>query len=181
MTMLKLKIKLFALLVCCTFASYAQTNQYRYKRDLKGISTTWHSVLLPNELFKTAQRGLADLRIYGAKGKDTVEVPYILKQNTEQVTDKEIAFTTINQTKNEHGFFYTFQTSAPTSINQIKLAFKQENFDWKVKLEGSNDNKEWFTVLNDYRILSIKNKPSESFISLNLSNIYIHLYCRQPT
>ena len=47
------------------------------------------------------------------------------------------------------------------SLVQIKLSFKQENFDWKVKLEGSNDNKVWFTVVTDYRILAIKNSNTD--------------------
>lgn len=159
--MLKLKIKIFALLMCCALGLQAQTNPYRYKRELKGINTTWHSLALPNEVFKNAQRGFADLRIFGVKGKDTVEVPYILEQSADQITDRETPFNIINQSSNASGFFYTFQPSAATSINQIKLSFKQENFDWKVKLEGSNDNKEWFTVLNNYRILSIKNSNTD--------------------
>lgn len=159
--MLKLKIKIFAFLICCAPGLQAQTNSYRYKRELKGIKTTWHSLALPNEVFKNAQSGLSDLRIFGVKGKDTIEVPYILEQSADRVTDRETPFNIINQSSNANGFFYTFQASAAASINQIKLSFKQENFDWKVKLEGSNDNKEWFTVLNNYRILSIKNSNTD--------------------
>lgn len=159
--MLKLKIKIFALLMACAFGLKAQTNAYRYKRDLKGANTNWHSLTLPNDIFKNAQIGLADLRIYGAKGQDTVEVPYILEQSADQITDRETTFNIINQSTNTNGFFYTFQAATVASINQIKLSFKQKNFDWKVKLEGSNDNKEWFTVLNDYRILSIKNSNTD--------------------
>ncbi|WP_205943492.1 DUF3999 family protein [Pedobacter polaris] len=166
--MLKLKIKILALLVCCAIGLQAQTNTYRYKRELKGINTTWHSITLPNEVFKNAQSGLADLRIYGFKGKDTVEVPYILEQSADQMTDKETSFNIINQSNNANGYFYTFQASAAATINQIKLSFKQTNFDWKVKLEGSNDNKEWFTVLENYRILAIKNNNTDyQFTQLN--------------
>ncbi|RZL45994.1 MAG: DUF3999 family protein [Pedobacter sp.] len=159
--MLKLKIKIFALLMCCAICLQAQTNLYRYKREIKDVNTTWQSLAVPNEVFKNAQSGLADLRIFGVKGKDTLEVPYILEQSADQITDRETTFSIINQSKNENGFYYTFQSTTVASINQIKLSFKQENFDWKVKLEGSNDNKEWFTVLNDYRILSIKNSNTD--------------------
>ena len=141
--MLKLKIRIFISLMVCAFGSQAQTDQYRYQRELKGVHTNWHSLTIPNEVFKNAQGGLADLRIYGVKGKDTVEVPYILEQSSDQITDRETAFAIINQSSDPNGFFYTFQSAASASINQIKLSFKQENFDWKVKLEGSNDNKEW--------------------------------------
>lgn len=159
--MLKLKFKILTLFICCALGLQAQTNTYRYKRDLKGINTTWHSLTIPNEVFKNAQSGLADLRIYGFKGKDTVEVPYILEQSADQVTDREADFNIINQSSNADGFFYTFQAANSASINQIKLSFKQINFDWKTKLEGSNDNKQWFTILKDYRILSIKNNNTD--------------------
>lgn len=159
--MLKLKIKIFALVMFGAVGLQAQTSPYRYKREVKGVNTTWHSLAIPNEVFKNAQSGLADLRIFGVKGKDTVEVPYILEESADQVTDRETPFNIINQTSNANGFFYTFQASAAARINQIKLSFKEENFDWKVKLEGSNDNKEWFTILNNYRILSIKNSNTD--------------------
>lgn len=155
--MLKLKIKLTALLLCCFVGLQAQTNSYRYKRELKGVNQNWHSLAIPNEVFKNSQSGFSDLRIYGVKGKDTIEVPYILKQSVNKITDKETNFNIINQSTNGGEFFYTLQPATIANINQIKLAFKQENFDWKVKLEGSNDNKEWFTIIKDYRILSIKN------------------------
>ena len=166
--MLKLKTNLFALLMCCAVGLQAQSGPFKYKRDLKGVNTTWQKISLPNEVFKNAQGGLADLRIFGVKGNETIEVPYLLLENADQITDKETPFNIINQSKNEQGFFYTFQTAATLPINQIKLAFKQENFDWRVKLEGSNDNKEWFTVLTDYRILSIKNDNTDyQFTQLN--------------
>ena len=158
---LKLTFKLLNLLILCTLGLQAQINTYRYKRDLKGINTTWHSLAIPSEVFKQTQSGLADLRIYGFKGKHTVEVPYILEQSADQVTDRETDFNIINQSSNADGFYYTFQAANQASINQIKLSFKQTNFDWKTKLEGSNDNKEWFAILNDYRILSIKNNNTD--------------------
>ena len=47
------------------------------------------------------------------------------------------------------------------TINQIHLNFKQKNYDWRIKLEGSNDQQNWFTVVDHYRILSIKNDQTD--------------------
>lgn len=169
--MLKLKINLFICLFLCAIGLQAQINSSPYKRDLSGVNTTWHKIPLPNEVFGKAQDGLQDLRIFGVKGSETVEVPHLLVENANQITDVETPFNIINQSKNAQGFFYTLQTTATTTINQIKLAFKQENFDWRIKLEGSTDNKEWFTILNDYRILSIKNNNTDyQFTQLNFPN-----------
>jgi hypothetical protein len=41
------------------------------------------------------------------------------------------------------------------------MDFGQENFDWKVNLEGSRDMNEWFSIAEDYRILSINNQHTE--------------------
>lgn len=166
--MLKQKIKLTAIFIFGALGLKAQTNQYQYQRDLKGITTNWHSLQVPNQVFKKANAGLEDLRIYGIKGKDTIEVPYILEQSANQVTERETSFNIINQTHNQNGYYYTFQASAAVALNQIRLSFKQVNFDWKVTLEGSNNNTEWFTVLKDYRILSIKNNNTDyQFTQLN--------------
>ena len=39
----------------------------------------------------------------------------------------------------------------------MELDFNQQNYDWRLKVEGSADNKEWFEMVDDYRILSFKN------------------------
>lgn len=166
--MLKLKINLFTLLLLCATIANAQTNTYKFKRSITGVNSVWHKMALPNDLYKKANAGFEDLRIFGINGKDTLEVPYLLKQRADKVTTNDIAFKQINQSTNPNGYYYTFQSPGINLINQINLAFKQENFDWKVNLEGSNDNKEWFSLLTDYRILSIKNNDTDyHFTKLN--------------
>jgi len=73
----------------------------------------------------------------------------------------EIVFKTINTTRNEKGYYYTFEVPTNESINQIKLDFFQKNFDWSIKLEGSQNQQEWFTITDDYRILSIYNELTD--------------------
>jgi hypothetical protein len=166
--MLKLKIKLFILLLACAATVNAQTNAYKFKRSIKGVQSVWHKMILPDELYKKASAGFDDFRIFGINGKDTVEVPYLLKQRADQVITHDVAFKQLNQSSGADGYYYTFQSPGNNTINQINLAFKQENFDWKAKLEGSNDNKTWFSILSDYRILSIRNNATDyQFTKLN--------------
>ncbi|WP_090773117.1 DUF3999 family protein [Pedobacter soli] len=166
--MLRLKNKMLFWLLSCTIAANAQTAPYSLKREITGIQTNWHSLVLPNPMYQKLKPGFEDLRIFGVNGKDTVEVPYLLKQRSDQVSTQEIAFKQLNQSNANQVYYYTFQPSAATVINQINLNFKQENFDWKVNLEGSNDNQSWFTIAKDYRILSIKNQYTDyHFTRLN--------------
>lgn len=158
---LKLKIKLLlALLVCVNFL-HAQTNTYQFKRPITGVNTNWHSLKLPDDLFQKINSGFEGLRIFGIKGKDTIEVPYLLKQRASEINMATVPFKQLNQSSVGDVYYHTFQLTETNVINQIDLDFKQENFDWKVTLEGSNDNQNWFSVLKNYRILSIKNKDTD--------------------
>ncbi|MEM9001206.1 MAG: DUF3999 family protein [Bacteroidota bacterium] len=142
--------------------SYGQMKEYLYQRELKGITDQWHKVTLPNALFGKTAQDLTDLRIFGlTEGNDTIEAPYLLRTSKEKISSKEVASKTINVSYNDKGYYFTFEIPAKEPINQIKLDFMQENFDWRITLEGSQDQKEWFTVVGNYRILSIKNNQTD--------------------
>jgi predicted transcriptional regulator YdeE len=139
--------------------AFGQMGEYKYKRELKGISEQWHKIVLPESVFGKIANDLTDIRIFGITAKnDTLEMPFLLRLTTELVSSKEIAFKTINSTRNEKGYYFTFEIPTSETINQIDLDFKQDNFDWRIKLEGSQNQNDWFTVIENYRILSIKNK-----------------------
>lgn len=154
---LSIKILAYLLLLSCSYA-YGQMADYNYKRELKGISEQWHSILLPDEIFGKILPSLHDIRVFGiTESNDTVEAPYLLRLAIDKTSDKQIAFKTLNVSHNDKGYYFTFEIPTTAPINQIKLDFKQQNFDWKVRLEGSQDQNEWFTIVDDYRIVSIKN------------------------
>lgn len=158
---LKVKISVFLLILFCSF-SYGQLDQYNYKRELQGIKSTWHKVVLPEEIFGKVAPNLADIRIFGiTAAKDTVEASYLLKLKAEKIVDKEVNFKLLNSTHNEKGYYFTLEVPSEEAINQLKLDFKKLNFDWKLTLEGSQNQQEWFTVVDDYRILSIKNAETD--------------------
>ncbi len=142
--------------------SYGQMQEYTYKRELKGISDQWHKVVVPETVFGTLSRKLTDIRLYGiTKDNDTIEAPYILQKTKDKVSTEEIAFQLLNTSHNGEGYFYTFEIPSTAPINQIDLHFGQQNFDWQLQLEGSQDQKEWFTIADAYRIVSIKNELTD--------------------
>ncbi len=137
---------------------------YNYRREITGITETWHLVSLSNSIVGHLERykrfrDMDDLRIVGfTEGGDTIEAPYILRRNTEELRAEDLDFKLLNQTYNERGFFYTFEIPTNHSINTIKLDFENRNFDWKIDLEGSTNQKEWFSILSNYRIMAIENE-----------------------
>ncbi len=158
---LKAKISAVFLLLFCAF-SYGQLDQYNYKRELQGVTAPWHKVVLPEEIFGNVSRNLSDIRIYGiTAAKDTIEAPYLLKLKAEKTVVKDVNFKFLNTTQNEKGYYFTLEVPTEDAINQLKLDFNKQNFDWKLTLEGSHNQQEWFTVVDDYRILSIKNTATD--------------------
>ena len=149
----------FILFVCAI--SLGQMSEYNYKIELKGVTNDWHRIVLPNSVFEELDTSLNDIRIFGITAKnDTIEVPYLLKIKSEKIKNTTIRFRKINESFNASGHFFTFEIPSETPVNIIKLDFEQQNFDWRVQLDGSQDNKEWFTISKDYRILSINNNLS---------------------
>ena len=158
---MKTKVSLLLLIWLTSFGQgHGQSHNFTHKQKLDGISGTWHTLVLENDVFINSAPDLGDLRILGVnKNNDTLEAPYILKIITDETVKNEVSFNTINQTSD--GKQYTFEIPHLEEINQINLGFKEKNFDWRITLEGSQDLNEWLGILQDYRILSIKNATTE--------------------
>ncbi len=169
---LKIRISsIVTLFMSCQFG-FCQIQEFKYTRELNGVTEQWHRIVLPDELFSRASQGLNDLRIFGiTEDQDTIEAPYFLRLTTEKISNKTVAFNQLNESHNDEGYYYTFEIPTTEAINQIELDFNKKNFDWKVNLEGSQDQNNWFTVLENYRILSIKNSLTDyQFTRLSFSD-----------
>ena len=150
-------IVLFLMVFFCQF-SFGQTNDHYYKRQLNTASEQWHKIVLPLEMYGKISNDLSDLRIYGLKPNgDTLEIPYITQIPETKLGAQEVAFKLINTAATANGYYFTFEMADQVLINEILLSFSEQNYDWKLKLEGSQDMKEWYTIVDNYRILSIKN------------------------
>jgi hypothetical protein len=161
--MAKSTIKLISILLLFNFSFiYGQIEQYKFRRELNGISEQWHKIILPEEVFGKTSTDLTDIRIFGiTANNDTLETPYFLRIATDRVSTKEISFKTLNPSHNDKGYYFTFEIPTIEAINQIKLDFNQNNFDWQINLEGSQNQTDWFTVIENYRIVSIRNEIAD--------------------
>ncbi|WP_171037097.1 DUF3999 family protein [Maribacter algarum] len=140
--------------------AFAQLNTYEHKMELLGIEDQWHKIELPDTVFEKVSQNMNDLRIYGITENDTLESPYLMKVGFGDFYSKAIDFKVLNKTSNAKGYYFTYEVPTKEAINLIRLDFENKNFDWKVVLEGSQNQNEWFTILNDHRILSIQNEQT---------------------
>ena len=157
-------IKYTLFIVACLFGitSTAQKGDFLFKRKLQNVSDQWHKIPLPDDIFSKINPDFSDVRILGITQKnDTIEIPYLLNNPSKQEILKEIPFRLINESRTGNRYYFTFDALESRLINEIHLDFNDTNFDWKVKLEGSQNLQEWFSIVENYRILSIKNSATD--------------------
>ena len=176
----RIKICLILIIASCSF-SFGQIDQYNYKRELQGSPDQWNIISLPDDIFGKISQDLSDIRIYGiTENNDTVEAPYLLRLSKETISNNEVTYKTINYSHNDKGYYFTFEIPTTETINHIYLNFNQQNFDWHIQLAGSQNQLEWFTIIENYRILSIKNEWTDfQFSNLTFPNSnyrYFRLY-----
>lgn len=142
--------------------AFGQHDHYFYQRELKRDTSLWGKVILPNEVFGKVAADFSDLRIIGLTTEnDTIEAPYLLVTGKEIIDTRTIDFKIFNTAHNKSGYYYTFEVPKDVAVNRITLDFRESNFDLHLTLEGSQNLNEWFHLVDDYRILSIKNEHTD--------------------
>ncbi|MDO5509398.1 MAG: DUF3999 family protein [Weeksellaceae bacterium] len=163
------KISIICLFLHLSANALAQAQEYRYSREILGVEHTWHSLTLPPQVVEKTQPSMADLRVYAINAEqDTLEEPFILSRHKLIDKTQNVTFQQINTSHSPQGSYYTFHLTRPQLINHMQLQFREDNFDWQVQLQGSHDQQQWFTILQDYRIIAIKNPYTDlKFTQLN--------------
>lgn len=144
------------------FANGTAQTKISYKRKINAKQNSWNYFRIPDNLYEKAEPSLADLRIYRIRQKDSLEVPYLISGIWGTEAQMDEYFEILNKTKTDKGYYFTLQREDNQSeISEINLSFDNRNFDWRIDLEGSNDQKEWFGILENYRVLSIQNSKTD--------------------
>ncbi len=155
----KMNIKILAIVLLSTYATvFGQQDRYQYKRAVSDVSTGWQRIDLPNDIYHKIARDFADIRIMGIlANSDTIKVPYLLESARQESLKKFVSFKKINTSWRKGRYYMTFKINTDHSINRIEMDLEVNNYDIPIRLEGSNDQKEWFIIADKYRILSIDN------------------------
>ncbi|HQZ26263.1 MAG TPA: hypothetical protein PLD18_13265 [Flavobacterium sp.] len=119
-----------------------------------------HKIVVPAEIRSFSQEELGDLRILDAKG---IEVPYyILQGNTETNSSsfsecKILSKTTIPKSKT----ILIFENPKKT-IDAIVLSITNSDVTKSYSISGSNDQKEWYGLVNNSLLNDLENKETTS-------------------
>lgn len=153
------KNKKWVLIVWISWLGYFSYGQGYYEHSIIGVSDQWHRVDLPDEIFGRLDHSFNSIRVI-SKEKNTTELeqPYLLVKDQPRTIMHPVPSTIINQTRKGNDYYFTFEISDEPMLSRIHLDFENNDFDWKILLEGSIDQKEWFTIIEDYRILALPGK-----------------------
>lgn len=156
--MLLQKIKI-GLIVITSFMGYVGNAQtFQYHHPIEGVQENWHTISLNEEVLSRISTNFSDLRIYGINEEgDSLEIPYFIEKNKDNVVFTDRRFRILNRSRKGNTYFFTFKLNEPEIVDEINLNFSNRNFNWYLTLEGSQDQKEWFTIEEQYRITSISN------------------------
>ncbi len=147
-----------ALFFLYSFAAFAQSASFDFKRSIEKPVDQWHRIELPSDLYQHVSPNLSDLRILGTNASgDSIEAPYIVETKTAYNRSEAIGLKIFNTVSQGGRHFFSFECPEIKELNDLELSFQEENFDWQVRLEGSEDSKDWFTISDNNRIVSIKN------------------------
>jgi hypothetical protein len=140
----------------------AQFADFQFHRKLDKVGTeNYYSVPLSPAIIANMQNPLDDLRIYNIDGKDTIEVPFLLEYHGDETIETPVKFELINDvTRLKCCSYITLKMPKKMVINMINLKVLENNFDKILSVEGSNDNKEWFTIASHLRITGFENSNS---------------------
>jgi hypothetical protein len=167
-----MKRKFLLPLIAVMFAAntgYAQQSDFHYKRKIQSIETRgWFGIPLPSDIFKHINDDYSDLRVLKISNNDTTEIPYLLKVREAVAERESVTLKEINKSKRAGKTYVTFETPKGRTINHAVFNFEEENFDAAITLEGSHDQKQWFTITEKQRIVSL-HKNGIQFTSTDVS------------
>jgi len=156
--------KINAFFVIVIFVAFANTsfaqkfNDFNFYREIDAANaSSYYKIKLDNELLGKSNSDFNDLRIFRVEENDTVETPYLLnwdKAEYEYVKQYENLIDVSYKANNTS--YYTIKLKERREINEINLEVLESNFDKTLKLEGSDDNKNWKTIKENIRIVGFE-------------------------
>lgn len=152
--------KFLAFLVLLTNGIFAQSNT---TAKINAVAKNGlHKISLAAEIRSFSKEDLSDFRILDSKG---TEIPYYILQGNNEITSslftefKILSRTTIP--KKETTIIFE---NEKTSLSEITLSINNSDVTKPYSISGSNDQKEWFGLVNKAVLSELKNSEDISIL-----------------
>ena len=155
--MTKLKILVIAVLlmgmISSVFALDLTKWQYKAEVTVEDGTGEYGRLILTPEIYDAARLDLADIRLLDAQDR---QVPYVLAKAKDITERLKYSPALINRSTNTEGSaMVTLDFGKQVVKNSIEVETGGNNFRRAVKIEGSNDNVEFFTVVEEAYVFAI--------------------------
>ena len=172
------KTILLSVLLLTTICSGASidTNKWQYTAEVtvEGTPGEYCALVLTPEIYNVARTDLADIRLIDRDGN---QIPYVLARDEDRTETVKYNPTILNRSTDANGnALATLDFGGQTVKNSIEVETAGDNFRRAVKVEGSNDNVEFFTIVDRAYIFAVSDKTRHRFSRIDLpSNDYRYI------
>ena len=148
--------------------------KYRSEITFEGKAEKYVRLDLTPQVYDTAKLDLSDIRLIDSQEQ---QVPYLLTKPQDATQKHKYAPNVINRSTNDkNGSLVTLDFGQQVIKNSIEIETSGNNFRRAVKVEGSNDNITFFTLVEQAFVFAIDNKEKYRFSNIDLpANDYRYL------
>lgn len=168
--MMRFRNRLIAFSLCC-FISLSISALSVWKADVDTVKHSgYHNIDLDQHLIGlSSENYLQKLRIVNG---DSVQIPFFVQPNASEFdvsTDYFKNYPIVNRVFNDSLNIVVFENRNKEDIDRISLIINRTNLNKWVKVQGSNNQKQWFAVkdkhFNPYEV-NISSKPSNQLLQV---------------
>ncbi|MBI9069574.1 MAG: hypothetical protein JEZ09_19920 [Salinivirgaceae bacterium] len=158
-----MKHTLFVIFAIISSASIGQ--DFLYKADVISPSESgFYKIQLTPEITSKLNNQFYDIRLYD---ENNTEIPYIFYSESKRMEQDLFVEYEIIKKEHQKRQKYTrivIQNRQKTEINNMVLRIKNADVQKRLKLNASDDQKNWYVLKNDYYYNSITNSQNTSEI-----------------
>ena len=153
-----MKINKFLLLILAVNGLFAQQNT---TAKIKAVTENGlHKIILPAAIRSYSKEDLSDFRIVDTNG---VAIPYYINPETNpEIASHFSEFKVISKTAIPKKKTTVIFESAKTSLDEIVVSITNSDVTKRFNISGSNDQKEWFGLINNSQLNDLENSQDTS-------------------
>ncbi|HLS36751.1 MAG TPA: hypothetical protein VK023_00640 [Sphingobacterium bovisgrunnientis] len=152
------RIHNYIIALVCLFSSIPFANAQQVKGTISAHGKQYQRIVLPHAYNSLIGNDIGKLRIKDKKG---VEIPFIL--NNPPLDEKQFISIPFTKSQTDSSEIIIVDNANKDRINNYLLKIANTNAQKEYSIEGSNDQKDWFVLVNN-AILSNLQHPTETSI-----------------
>lgn len=156
--------KIFSIfsLILCVQLGFAQLHQ----GSLKKVSENGlHQIMLSPEVQSASKNNINSIRIFDAKNN---EVPYLLFQGNTSTSEQTKLHIIAKKAVPNASTSVIISNENEAKLDHLTLTIANTDVEKKYSISGSNDNKEWFGLINNQMISNLS-ESGKTFVQRNFS------------